>query len=325
MSLKNKPGILVSSISAKVSIVGLVRVALERVFENDAYVLWGADASPLCVAKMFVDKFWQMPLLSELSIESFIEFCLANNIQYVIPSRDGELTFYARNRDVLGDKGIYVMVSPFESITTCVDKALFSECLKKDVGHFIETSNNLEDISSEVITVKPQHGSGSKGLGIALTREEALVFSQSIKDPIFQQHIVGREFSADLFVNNAGISIGPVLRWRDLVVDGESKITTTFRNESVEAKTNELAVKLGLYGHAVVQGFITDEGELFFIEVNCRIGGASYLGFEAGLKSIDWFLLESLNKSVEYDFQYPKTALRLVRYAKDEVYELGDE
>jgi len=111
----------------------------------------------------------------------------------------------------------------------------------------------------------------------------------------------------DLYLDQSGQSRGVVLRWRDLVVDGESKVTTTFRKAEWESELGALAAQVGVEGHGLAQAIVDEEYQLHLLEINARLGGATPLALACGLNSIEWFLMESSGESLGElsPFDYP--------------------
>ena len=97
-------------------------------------------------------------------------------------------------------------------------------------------------------------------------------------------------------------------------MDGESKVTTTFRKAEWEYDLGELAAQVGLQGHGLAQAIVDEEYRLNVIEVNARLGGATPLSLSCGLGSIEWFLQESagLDLGEPKSFDYP-SGKRLTR------------
>jgi carbamoyl-phosphate synthase large subunit len=142
-----------------------------------------------------------------------------------------------------------------------------------------------------------------------------------LNSPIFQPFIDSSEVSVDLYIGKDGICKGVVARTRQLVVNGESQITRTIRNEKLEIMCVKIAEQLGIYGHAVFQVLIDDQDNYYIIECNTRFGGASSLSLAAGLDSFYWFLLESNGYTVgpELFVRSPEEKTQ-VRYAEDLIF-----
>ncbi len=311
-------GILISSVSKKVPLIQTVRDAVNKMGADIELV--GGDLDANCIGGHFVDRFWPMPPIRELSVEQLVRYCKEHRIRHIIPTRDGELDYYASHRTTLAAEGISVMVSDREAIGRCLDKLIFYECASQWGFPAIPTSERLQDLPGERFVVKERFGAGAKGNGINLSRLEAEHHAQTLLNPIFQPYVEGYEVSADLYMDREGACKGVVLRTRDETAYGESQVTTTFRNESLERMIGELAAKLGLYGHAVIQFIVDRSGKCHMIECNPRLGGASRLSLAYGLDSLYWFLLESQGVSIkEYPFTRSSTDKRLIRYAEDRI------
>lgn len=309
--------VLVTSISKKVSMLKSVKSACKKI--NPKIKLIGADVSDEVIGKYFVDQFWLMPFIKDLNVDSILDFCKENNVKLIIPSRDGELPFWSSLKSQLKENGISVMISDVNSIDMTLDKLKFHDILAKNGLPVIPTSSSIEEISnSETYVVKERFGAGSISIGVNLKKEETLIHSKKLEDPIFQPCIKGTEISVDLFVDSKGVTKGIVPRKRELVVNGESQITTTFRNEAVEKVSQKMVEILNIRGHAVLQLFIDNNEGIHIIECNSRFGGASSLSLKYGLDSFYWAILESIGQSLtDYKFHSRKNDLKQVRFADD--------
>ncbi len=285
------PRILFTSLSRKVSLYGAV-LAQAREFHPEAELI-GGDSDPACLGRGETGEFLETPPLDNLSHEEFADFCRESAINRLIPTRDGELRFFAEARPSLLAAGIFPMVSPAETIATCLDKFLFAETAAKLGFLSIPTVVDVSRLDAPRVTVKERFGSGSRDLHLDLSPEEASERARNLRNPIFQPHVDGRELSADLYVDWTGKTRGVVLRWRDLVKDGESKVSTTFRKVDWEHDLGELATRIGLRGHGLIQAIVDKDARLHLLEVNARLGGATPLALACGLGSIEWFLREA--------------------------------
>ena len=236
-----------------------------------------------------------MPPIHELNRQSLLLFLKANKINFIIPTRDGELKFWAEHQQFLGQNKIGVMVSSSHAIVLCEDKLQFSEFFMDAKIPAIQTTVNLDSNfeGNPKFVVKERSGSGSNALGLNLGANDAVKFASSLNDPIFQKQIEGKEFSAETWIDKSGKPNGMVLRWRDRVVGGESHESTTFENNDWADKLNHTFSKLvGLKGHVLAQVMVDSDEQLHLIEINPRFGGASPLAIAAGLQSARWSVLE---------------------------------
>ncbi|GKU76808.1 NAD-dependent epimerase/dehydratase family protein [Paenibacillus sp. L3-i20] len=308
--------LLITSVSKKVPLVKSVRQAIMKL--GTPIRIIGADSNSKAIARQFVDHFWLMPNLADLTVDTLIQYCIENNVKYIIPTRDGELKYFADHKLKLLENNIRVFVSEPEVIAMCLDKLAFYEKSKEWSTYAIPAFNHIPTSSEELHVVKERYGAGSVSIGLALDRTQALKHAKTLKEPIFQPYIEGVEYSADIFLNKDSISKGVILRVRDYIVNGESQITYTVRDESMERMIAAFAEQIGLTGHAVLQYIVDADGKCHIIECNPRVGGASKLSLEMGLDSIYWFLLESRGSSIHsYPFLRSSEEKKLVRYAED--------
>ncbi|WP_184317287.1 ATP-grasp domain-containing protein [Geobacillus subterraneus] len=313
--------VLVTSISKKIPLLGAIRRAMRKAGMMEALI--GADCNGNCIGSYFVDEFWEMPSFDDLAVEEFISICREKRIGFIIPTRDGELPFFSSYRQVFEENRIFVMVSGPNAIEICLDKLRFYEVLSAQGFPAIPTALSVENLNCSYYVVKERYGAGAKEIGLRLTKEEANLHAEKLEAPIFQSFIHGMEMSVDLYITRTGEVKGAVARKRDYVVNGESQITTTIRNEKLEGMCIAVASYLGLYGHAVMQVIIDREGQFHLIECNPRFGGASTLSIEAGLDSFYWFFLESQGMNLnDYPFIRSMNEKKQIRYPVDFVIDL---
>lgn len=308
--------VLVTSISRKTPMLKAIRNACLKY--STQIKIWGADIDPNCIGQYFVDFFWQMPVITELTAEKIIDFCSQNNIKAIIPSRDGELQFWSSIKDELSKSGINVMVSSSKGVETCIDKLLFSQKLINKDFPAIPSSSSVHDIQTLNVVAKERYGAGSLNIALNISKESAIQYAKQMQMPIFQPFIEGKEFSVDVYIDKKGKAKGAIARTRDLIVNGESQITTSVSNQKLEALCCQVVESLQLYGHIVLQILEDKRGRYHIIECNSRFGGASTLSIALGLDSFYWFLLETTNvDAAKYPFFRSKIEKTQVRFPDD--------
>ena len=166
--------------------------------------------------------------------------------------------------------------------------------------------------------MKERWGAGSVDVGINLSKDEAIDYAKKLKEPIFQPYINGKEYSIDLYRDKQKKVKGIVVRCRDLIVNGESQITTTMRYPELEELGVAIANHVDIFGHAVIQVIETTPKVFHILECNPRFGGASTASITVGLDSFYWFFLECLGESLDdYSFQRKSGEIRQVRVPQD--------
>lgn len=288
-------GVLVTSVSAKVPLIRVLKVSLEE--HGGAFRVVGADVDEKVLGRFFVDEFWLLPRLEELEITRFISECYKKRIRYIVPTRDEDVVFFACHKKTLENSQIYPLVAEQKAVSFCVDKLRFS----KEGGQplVVESSETPEALLTDRYVVKERTGSGSRNIAVDVKESTALSVASRLKSPIFQPFISGGEFSVDSYVTRQGKCLGSVFRSRDMVVDGESKVTSTVQVKEITKKRIQgFLLKHRIFGHSVLQYIQTQEGPRI-IECNPRFGGASTLSHQANLKSFLWFIQEVESQRIE--------------------------
>jgi len=309
------PNVLITSISKKVPLIKAVSSGVQKV--SGSSKIFGADVDDTCIGRYFVDVFWHMPKLNALRIEDLIDYCKSNNIGAIIPTRDGELEFFARYKATLAEHGIAVMVSDYSIVNACLDKLAFSK-LESIRDVVIPASTDIDRLKSEKFVVKERYGAGSISIGLDLDSAAAQLHAETLENPIYQPFQAGYEISVDAYVTKSRQVKGLVMRKRVKVVDGESQVTTSFEDASLQKKFFDFLDQSDFYGHITLQAIIDDYDKVHVIECNPRVGGASMLSIHAGLESFFWFFAEVLGEDLTaYPFIPASKPVTLVRYPND--------
>jgi len=309
------PNVLITSISKKVPLIKAVSSGVQKV--SGSSKIFGADVDDTCIGRYFVDVFWHMPKLNALRIEDLIDYCKSNNIGAIIPTRDGELEFFARYKATLAEHGIAVMMSDYSIVNACLDKLAFSK-LESIRDVVIPASTDIDRLKSEKFVVKERYGAGSISIGLDLDSAAAQLHAETLENPIYQPFQAGYEISVDAYVTKSRQVKGLVMRKRVKVVDGESQVTTSFEDASLQKKFFDFLDQSDFYGHITLQAIIDDYDKVHVIECNPRVGGASMLSIHAGLESFFWFFAEVLGEDLTaYPFIPASKPVTLVRYPND--------
>ena len=314
-SIKNL-NCLITSISKKVPLINEVKKAASKI--NNEFKIVGNDINEMCIGKYFVDQFWLSKRINDFSFPDLLKELKKREISFIIPTRDGELEFWAEVRFKLEEENIFTMISERDQIKICLDKLEFYHYCNKKNMYAIQTSETIKDINADSIAVKERYGAGSIKIGLKLSKEQAVDKSKKLDNPIFQPFIYGDEYSFDAYVDRKGNAKGVVLRKRDFIVNGESQITTVFHQPTLENEIKNYIEKFKFYGHIVGQFILDMDKKINLIEINPRFGGASTLSIKTGLDSFYWFFIESQGKDLaNYPFIPAEKEIRQIRYPSD--------
>ena len=308
--------LLISSSSAKTPLVFSAINAVKKV--SAASEVIAGDINPNAVTQYVADKFWVMPETIQENFEIISKYCQVMGINFVLPTRDGELLFWAENASKFKSVGVHVIVSPVEGVELLMDKLMFSKkCLQMGIPA-IESFLRPDCQSGKSWVVKERFGSGSKSLGLNLSKTEAIKRAKKLLHPIFQPYVVGLEISVDAYLNADNSIKGLALRYREMVNNGESQVTRTFRDSNLETRFKSILEMLGLRGPIVLQALIDPKGNIHIIECNARFGGASTAGIAVGVDSIYWAILDGLGASlIDYPFLRSSVEVKQVRIKSD--------
>ena len=283
--------VMISSASRKVPLVRSVVEAAQRV--DFPAKVFAADADPSAHAQLVADGFIPLPRTDPSNLAAITDLLTSHHIATVIPTRDGELMFWAEHREHFAGAGIDVVVSPPETIATTLDKRAFSDHGRRHGLPIVPVRDQVDPDDPGPFVVKERLGAGSRSIGLDLNGADALAHARLLEDPIIQPHVSGLESSADAWFDRDGNLKGMVLRRRAQVVNGESVVTTTFRDDALATTLREVTATLRFRGPVVIQVIVDAHGAAHVIEINSRFGGASTTSIAAGLDLWYWTLLDS--------------------------------
>jgi carbamoyl-phosphate synthase large subunit len=241
----------------------------------------------------------------------------------VVPTVAEELVAIGENAVELADAGIACWVPSAEAVNYCLDKAAFAGRLHAvgiatpATAHPAASSDDPTDETYGVPgpwIVKPRFGRGSRGVHAADDPREVTRAVSVLDDAIVQSRLAGREFTVDALVDREGRFAGGVPRWRHEVKAGISTKGETFADPRVLDGTAAVLAAVGLRGVANVQGFVTDDGEVVFVEVNPRFSGGLPLSLAAGADLVGEYLRGISGLTIRDDRLGYRPGVRMARY-----------
>jgi carbamoyl-phosphate synthase large subunit len=299
---KKKFNILVSCFtSKKFPILNLLIKSTKRIDKNIKIYLGNKNFDQF--NDLFIDQCLIIPDCKDINKNKILRILKKKNIRFVFPTSDLELLFWSKNKNYFYKNNIIIMISEFNSIKLCSDKLSFSNfCASRKIPA-IKILSKDEALKSKCSLVAKERYSIQKNK-IILNKKYKFI-SNSLKnfnEPILQRYITGKEISIDAFLNENSMVIGIVLRKRNLIIDGESKISTIIRNSNLEREFTKYFQLMNLTGLVMMQCIISNK-KVYIIECNPRIGGASTLSIQYGLDVFYWFIKKSLDKNFKPVFK----------------------
>jgi carbamoyl-phosphate synthase large subunit len=216
----------------------------------------------------------------------------------------------------LGGLGVRTWLPDLAAAEACADKAQFHTVLTQ---HGIPTPrtwlpHQLDQISAGLpLVVKPRFGQGAQNVLFCSTIDQARVLCELVPEPIVQERLTGREFTADCLIDRTARA-SVILRYRLLVKAGLAMVAATFHNHPAAELVKQTAAAVGATGLCCAQGFLTDDGQITMTEINARIAGAFPLSQAAGARLVEQTLNGLFGLQVDHDQLGYKPGIYLTKY-----------
>jgi len=318
LKTKNSPGVLLTCIGRRVSLMESFRRAAKQLKINAAF--FGTDTTELSSALQLCDEgFLVKPTTHPGYIKQLLSIVKANRVKLLIPTVDLDLKLLARNKPKFAAAGCHVLVSAPEVIDICQDKRKTYRFLIKNGFDTPATISVAYALSKKKLNwpcfLKPWDGSAGKQNTFVNNRRELSFYAQRIPNAICQEFIEGTEYSCDVYVD-FGMRVRCVVpRKRIEIRAGEVSKGQVVKNPHIISKATKLVEALGAGpGIITLQLFLTDNGKIKFIEINPRFGGGAPLSIKAGANFPKWIMQELSGKKTNIRFDGFKDDLIMLRY-----------
>ncbi|GAA1970053.1 ATP-grasp domain-containing protein [Catenulispora subtropica] len=222
-------------------------------------------------------------------VDAVRDVAVAQGADVIVPTVAEELGALGSRAEDLADSGVAVWVPSQRAVECCSDKALFAATLGETGIATPATGWVASDVAGPWI-VKPRYGRGSRDVYACDSAEEVTWALRRVGEPIVQTRLSGREFTVDALVERDGRFAGGVPRWRLETRGGISTKGETFADDRVLIGAAAVLGAVGLRGVACVQGFVTDDDEVVFVECNPRFSGGLPLSLAAGADLVGEYL-----------------------------------
>lgn len=303
--------VLILSAGRRVELVNCFKAARDRL--DIVGKVCCADITETAPALHFADERFILPRITdEKYIDTVIEICKANKIALVVPTIDTELVKLAENKQKIEtESGARVLVSDTQSVQTCCDKALTAAHFR-DNGFGVPLTYETESAMRTAeypLFVKPRDGSSSVNAFRIENETQLRFFVDYVKDPIVQECVCGKEYTVDCFCDFDGKIISVVPRLRLRTRGGEILKGKVEKNEKIIDDVKRLLGTFSFIGQITVQCFLTDDGEVKYIEINPRFGGGAPMSIAAGADSCERLYRLLRGESLEYGDDYEDGAV----------------
>ena len=318
MKTKNKLNILFTCIGRRVSLLDSFRKAAKQLKINASF--FGTDTADLSPALQLCDEsFLVKPTTHPGYIRQLLSIVKNNKVKLLVPTVDLDLKLLAQNKLKFSSLGCQVLVSAPEVIDICQDKRKTYRFLVKNGFDTPLTMSVRSALSKGKLNwpcfLKPWDGYAGRGNAIVNNRRELSFFAKRIPNAICQEFIEGTEYTCDVYID-FNLKVRCVVpRKRIEVRTGEVSKAQVVKNARIMKQAANLAEKLGAGpGVITLQLFLTDSGDIKFVEINPRFGGGAPLSIKAGANFPKWILQELSGKKQNIRFDGFKDNLIMLRY-----------
>lgn len=257
-------------------------------------------------------------IYNENYITFLINYCKTNEIEAIISLFDIDLPVLAKNKALFEKNGIKLVVSDYNVTQICNDKWSTYEFLVRigvrQTPSFISLAETKAAITDGIVSyplfVKPRWGMGSIGIYKVDNEEELDVLYKKLNREIFntylkyessvdvnsciiiQQAIKGQEFGIEILNDLNGKHVATFAKKKVAMRSGETDIAETVDPKIFEDVASRISEHLRHIANLDVDCFVTDEGDIYVLEMNCRFGGQYPFTHNAGvnipLQIIKW-------------------------------------
>jgi carbamoyl-phosphate synthase large subunit len=255
------------------------------------------EMSSACQA---ADKFYQVSrCTSPEFVTELAEICARENVQLVVPTIDTELQMLADHQQEFAATGTRVVISSPSVVRMTRDKVATARFLRQNSIPTPRTELLAELLKQPdswrwPVILKPINGSSSVGICAAQNLDEARLVAARRNDYVAQELLRGREYTVNVFFDQAGNMRSAVAHQRFEVRAGEvSKGITRRESKLLDIAWHLGSVLKGACGPLCFQAILPDDGQPGVFEINARFGGGYPLAHQAGATFTKWLLEET--------------------------------
>lgn len=295
---------------------------LSRALQRHGVEVIAADCQPLA-AGLYLDGVIPRVMPAAAAgdyAHHLLEVCRDLRPAAILPTVEAELPALIDLDGELRAMGVVTWLPPASAVRACADKAVFHEVMAAAGLPTPPTwlPHRIAEVPDGMpLVVKPRRGQGSVDVHRCATRRQAAVLCEVVDDPIVQQRLTGREFTADCLVDRAGRA-SVILRHRLVVKGGLAVAAATFHDEAVAGLVRAAVRAVGVVGLCCVQGFLTAGGPVL-TEINARVGGAFPVSEAAGAYLIAQTLNGLFGRPVDHSRLRYRADVHLIKYVETAV------
>jgi carbamoyl-phosphate synthase large subunit len=249
------------------------------------------------------------PIKSSAYIPFLLDLCRTHQIQLIIPLFDMDLSVLSKEKAKFESIGTRIIVSDAETIEKCFDKLAYANLSNGKSILAPATFTNLQAATTAInngtlrfpLIVKPRWGTGSIATSVVESQEslentfnhlEAQLGESFLQDPVptgqknqmlIQEMAIGQEYGVDIVNDLKGEFFTAVVKRKLAMRAGETDMAEVVENELLTNVAKEISALTKHIGMLDADFIITNEGEVFLIDLNPRFGGGYPFSHLSGL------------------------------------------
>jgi carbamoyl-phosphate synthase large subunit len=241
------------------------------------------DADALSAGLYLADNGYVVPPANDSSFfQEAMKIIEKEQLNIILPTSGFDIVPYSKNKKVLESVGVTPAMSDYETIETCLNKAIFFYRLKNKFNLPYTTTNPYK-IDTFPCIAKPIFGKGSKNVFICNDETELNIILSKYNDMIIQEYLLGKEYTIDVLSDLDSNALLAIPRERIEVKAGISFKGKIILDETIQEECLNIAEYIGIKGPSCMQMKCDREGTPKMTEVNPRMGGGTIMTTYAGV------------------------------------------
>ena len=279
------------------------------------------DSDPLAIGLRFADSGRIVPPASDPAfVASVLALIAEEGVGVVLPTSGFDTRVYAGLKRQLRDRGVVAAVCDPDAIADTEDKWRFHRRVHETFP-LPRTWRPGDSGIAFPCFVKPTQGKGSREATRCDDARALALHLNTGQDVLVQEYLPGPEYSVDVLSDLEANPIVAVPRLRLAIRGGISVKGRVVPDAAIQSLCIAMARFLGLKGSTCMQLKRDGGGQLRFLEVNPRLGGASIFATLAGVN----LPLLLVRLACCEDVRAPEfRPITVVRYFEELVVEEGD-
>ena len=127
---KKNVNILVTSSSNKIPLLNILKDTLGKYFANAK--IFVSDRSKFVTSKFYIKNSITLLELNDKNKFKIFKILNKKNINFILPTRENELYFWAKNKNFFKQRGINILITNLKTVELCNDKLKFNKFLEKN-------------------------------------------------------------------------------------------------------------------------------------------------------------------------------------------------